>query len=190
MGGKLAEHCGGRSGQTDPRPRHQLPSASGVHDMNRRTALTLSSLVALAAVSRPREALAALPTEPLRLAPADGFVVEYYYTTKWGHFDEFVDLYVKNHLPILRRYQQMGRILSMSAAFPVNHASEAARWDMRFTIVWKDAATAYENFAGAAAITRELYPDEATFKREEQQRFQLLVEHLDVPVILDDLATW
>lgn len=158
--------------------------------MNRRTALTLSSLAALATVSHPRKALASLTAEPVRLSVANGFVVEYYYKTRWGHFDEFVDLYVKNHLPILRRYQQLGRILSMSAAFPMNHTSEAARWDMRFTIVWKDAATAYENFAGAAAITRELYPDEATFKREEQQRFQLLLEHLDVPVILDDLATW
>lgn len=158
--------------------------------MNRRTALTLSSLVALATVRSPGAALASLPAASVRSSVADGFVVEYYYKTKWGHFDEFVDLYVKNHFPILRRYQQMGRILSMSAAFPVNHASEAARWDMRFTIVWKDAATAYEDFAGAAAITRELYPDEATFKREEQQRFQLLLEHLDVPVVLDDLATW
>jgi hypothetical protein len=158
--------------------------------MNRRTALTLSSLAALATVSRARPALAALPAAPERYSDAAGFVIEYYYKTKWGHFDEFFDLYVKNHLPILRRYQQMGRILSMSAAFPVNHASEVARWDMRFTIVWKDAATAHDDFADAAAITRELYPDEATFKREEQQRFQLLLEHLDVPVVLDDLASW
>lgn len=158
--------------------------------MNRRTALTLSSLAALATVSRPRAALASLPAVPIRPSDVSGFVVEYYYKTKWGHFDEFVALYVKNHLPILRRYQQMGRIVSMSAAFPMNHASEVARWDMRFTIVWKDAATAHEDFAEAAAITRELYPDEAKFKREEQQRFQLLLEHLDVPVILDDLAKW
>jgi len=158
--------------------------------MNRRTALTLSSLAALATVSRPGSAFASLTAPTERPSGAVGFVVEYYYKTKWGHFDEFVELYVKNHLPILRRYQKIGRILSMSAAFPVNHASEAARWDMRFTIVWKDAATAHDDFADAAAITKELYPDEAKFKREEQQRFQLLLEHLDVPIVVDDLATW
>lgn len=158
--------------------------------MNRRTAVTMSAMSALAALSRPSAALdfaRAAPAEPARAA---GFVVEYYYKTKWGSFDEFLSLYVKNHLPILRRYQEMGRIVSMSAAFPVNHANESARWDMRFAIVWKDAATAYEDFADATTITKELYPDEATFKREEQQRFSLLLEHLDVPVFLDDLATW
>jgi hypothetical protein len=158
--------------------------------MDRRTALALSSLAALATVSRPGAAFASPPAAPERPSRAAGFVVEYSYKTKWGHFDEFLELYIKNHLPILRRYQKLGRILSMSAAFPVNHASEESRWDMRFTIVWKDAATAFEDFAGAAAITKELYPDEARFKREEQQRFQLLLEHLDVPVVLDDLSTW
>jgi hypothetical protein len=158
--------------------------------MDRRTALVLSTLAALSAANRPRAALASTPASLRRPPRAAGFVVEYYYKTKWGHFDEFVDLYVKNHLPILRRYQQLGRILSMSAAFPVNHANESGRWDMRFTIVWKDAATAHDDFADAAAITKELYPDEATFKREEQHRFQLLLEHTDVPVVIDDLATW
>ena len=35
-----------------------------------------------------------------------------------------------------------------------------------------------------------LYPDRETFEREEQRRFQLLEEHLDVPVIRDDLSEW
>lgn len=117
------------------------------------------------------------------------FAVEYYYKVKWGYFDEFRDLYVRNHYPILLREQKMGRILSMNAAFPVNHPVEAGRWDMRFTIVWKDAATAYDGF-DSSAIAKELYPDQATFKKEEQRRFELLLEHIDVPVRIDDLSTW
>ena len=120
---------------------------------------------------------------------AKGFPVEYYYKVKWGHFDEFKALYIKNHYPILLREQKMGRILTMNAAFPVNHAGEAARWDMRFTIVWKDAATAYDDF-DSSVLAKELYPNQATFKAEEQRRFELLVEHMDVPVTVDDLRTW
>lgn len=61
---------------------------------------------------------------------------------------------------------------------------------MRFSIVWKDAATAFENFAGAPTIAKELYPDQDVFKKQEQHRFELLLEHMDVPVVLDDLSTW
>jgi hypothetical protein len=117
------------------------------------------------------------------------FAVEYYYKVKWGHFDEFKALYIRNHYPILLREQKMGRILSMNAAFPVNHAGEASRWDMRFTIVWKDAATAYDDF-DSSSIAKELYPDQAKFKTEEQRRFELLLEHMDVPVTIDNLADW
>ena len=114
------------------------------------------------------------------------FALEYSYKVKWGYFDEFKELYIRNHYPILLREQKMGRILSMNAAFPVNHASESGRWDMRFTIVWKDAATAHDGF-DSSAIARELYPDQATFKKEEQRRFELLDAHWDVPLNEVDL---
>ncbi len=39
-------------------------------------------------------------------------------------------------------------------------------------------------------IIDELYPDRATFEREEQRRFQLLLEHMDVPISRDDLSDW
>ena len=122
-------------------------------------------------------------------AEASPFTVEYYYKVKWGHFDEFMELYAKNHYPILQRLQKLGRIVRMSAAYPINHASEPARWDMRFTIVWKDAATAYDSF-DQSPIVKELYPDQDNFKKEEQRRFQLLLEHTDVPVFVDDLKNW
>ena len=117
------------------------------------------------------------------------FAVEYYYQVQWGHFDEFMELYKRNHYPILQRQQKLGRIISMSATYPVYHAGEAKRWDMRFTIVWKDAATANDDF-DSSGIIKELYPDQVKFRKEEQRRFELLVEHMDVPVNVDDLAGW
>ena len=117
------------------------------------------------------------------------FAVEYYYKVKWGYFDEFMELYKRNHYPVLQRQQKLGRIVRMNAVFPVNHAGEANRWDMRFTIVWKDAATAHDDF-DIAPIVKELYPDQPKFRKEEQRRFELLVEHMDIPVSVDDLAGW
>src|SRR5262245_23067425 len=92
-------------------------------------------------------------------AAAKPYTVEYYYKAKWGHFDEFKSLNIKNHYPILLREQKMGRIVSMNATYPVYHAGEGSRWDMRFTIVWKDAATANDGF-DSSVIAKELYPDQ------------------------------
>ncbi len=117
------------------------------------------------------------------------FVVEYYYKAKWGFFEEFYDLYRKNHYPILKRLQDLGRISEMNAVFPVNHAGEADRWDMRFTIVYPNVAIAHEDF-DTSDIVEELYPDQELFKKEEQRRFELLLEHKDVPVRVNDLTEW
>ncbi len=117
------------------------------------------------------------------------YVVEYYYKVKWGYTDEWLELYKRNHYPILVKEQEIGRILSMSAATPVYHAGEATRWDFRFTIVWKDAATANDGF-DTAPLLKALFPDQDRFKREEQRRFELLLEHTDVPVEVDNLKGW
>ena len=118
------------------------------------------------------------------------FAVEYYYKIRWGHVDEWMELYRKNHYPVLVREMELGRIADMYAAFPVNHTGEGSRWDFRFTIVWRSAADAYDRSFDSGSIIDELYPDRETFEREEQRRFQLLEEHMDVPVIRDDLSEW
>lgn len=165
-----------------PADRMRLALRPSIRALRR---LALAVLLLLAAAStrasaQPQAATAAAP-QP--------FAVEYYYKVRWGHFEEFMDLYRRNHWPILQRQQRMGRIVSMSVAYPVNHAGETDRWDMRFTIVWRDAATAHDDF-DPSAIVRELYPDRARFRAEEQRRFELLLSHTDVPVRVEDPATW
>lgn len=158
--------------------------------IDRRTAIAGLAAGAFSSLAFASE-LAAESSGPPAARAADVHVVEYLYKCRWGTFDEFMDLYTKNHYPLLKRYKQLGRIVSMSATFPINHAAEPARWDMRFTIVYKDAATAYEDTSALAArISKELWPDQATFEKEEQRRFELLLEHTDVAVFVDDLASW
>lgn len=109
------------------------------------------------------------------------FVIEYYYKAKWGHAEEFIDLFKKNHLPLLLKEVEIGRLLSVTATTPRYHTTEDGRWDFRVTIVFKNAAAANDDF-DEASLARELYPDQATYKREEQRRFEILDAHWDLPV--------
>src|SRR5882762_1291134 len=108
------------------------------------------------------------------------YVIEYYYKTKWGHADEFLALFKKNHLPVLRKEMELGRILRVTMTAPRYHATEDGRWDYRVTIVFKNAAIANDNF-DSSTLTRQIYPDQDTFKKEEQRRFEILEAHSDVP---------
>jgi hypothetical protein len=109
------------------------------------------------------------------------YVVEYYYKAKWGHADEFLALFKKNHYPVLKKEMELGRILKESMTAPRLHATEDGRWDYRVTIVFKNAATANDNF-DSAALLKQLYPDQDTYKKEEQRRFEILDGHWDVPI--------
>ena len=104
------------------------------------------------------------------------FVVEYYYKTKWGHAEEFLKLFKKNHYPLLKKEVEMGRMLKVSAVAPVYHSTEDGRWDYRVTIVYKNAAVAHDGF-DSAPLLKQLYPDQDTYKKEEQRRFETLDAH-------------
>lgn len=116
------------------------------------------------------------------------YTVELYYKIKWGYLAEFMELYKKNHYPILKALQNQGHILNIAAHYPINHASEAERWDMRLTIVYQNMHTTAVDRDNE--IIAELYPDTAKFKEEEQRRFEMIVEHRDVPVRAYDLSDW
>lgn len=148
----------------------------------RSMALTLALLASAAPA-----ALAQAPASAS--SAAQPFVVEYYYKTKWGTFDEFRTLFKKNHYPVLVKEQAIGRIVRVTVDYPVYHGTEDGRWDMRVTITFKDAATAFAPFDNTA-ILKELYPDKATFDKEERRRFELLDAHWDLPVKPENLKSW
>jgi len=111
----------------------------------------------------------------------DPYVVEYYYKAKWGHADEFLTLFKKNHYPVLKKEMELGRILRVSMTAPRLHSTEDGRWDYRVTIVFKSAAIANDNF-DTEALLRQLYPDQENYKKEEQRRFEILDAHWDLPI--------
>jgi hypothetical protein len=109
------------------------------------------------------------------------FVIEYYYKTQWGHAEEFLALFKKNHYPILKKEMELGRMLKVSMAVPRYHTTEDGRWDFRVTIVFKNASIANDNF-DSSVIIKQLFPDQETYKKEEQRRFELLDAHWDLPI--------
>jgi hypothetical protein len=109
------------------------------------------------------------------------FTVECYYRARWGYADEFIRLFRKNHLPVLRSLIEKGRIVKVTAVRPRYHGTEDGRWDYRVTIVFKDAVVAHDPSV-EEAIKKQLFPDQETFKKEESRRFEILSAHWDLPV--------
>jgi len=105
----------------------------------------------------------------------------YFYRVKWGHQDEFVSLFQKNHYPVLKEEMKSGRITAVRTFVPTYHGDGRADWTFAVVITYRDVAamTAPSN---EDEIVRRLYPDQAKFKTEEQRRFEILDAHWDVPL--------
>jgi nitric oxide reductase activation protein len=89
---------------------------------------------------------------------------------------------LKNHFPLLKKIQSTGRILSLKIETPAYHTTEDGRWDYRVTIVFKNSTLATSANPDEAAFMKELWPDQATYQKEEQRRFEILVAHWDLPL--------
>ena len=152
----------------------RLPLKAGV------SILSLIAVVLLAAYSfaDPGARQAAASAK----APADKpYAIEYYYKAKWGHAEEFIALFRKNHYPVLKKEMESGRILRIIAVTPRYHTTEDGRWDFRTTLVFKNAQVANDD-SDSSAIIKQLFPDQETYKREEQHRFEILEAHWDLPI--------
>jgi hypothetical protein len=110
------------------------------------------------------------------------YTIEYYYKVQWGHQQEFHDLFLKNHYPLLKKIQASGRMLSVKIEAPAYHTTEDGRWDYRVTITYKNSTIATAANPDEEALIKQLWPDQATYTREEQRRFEILAAHWDLPV--------
>jgi hypothetical protein len=89
------------------------------------------------------------------------YTIEYYYKCQWGHQQEFLQLFLKNHYPLLKKIQSTGRMLSVKIDSPT---------------------VATTTNPDEEAFIKELWPDQETYKKEEQRRFEILLAHWDLPV--------
>jgi hypothetical protein len=110
------------------------------------------------------------------------YTMEYYYKVQWGHQQEFLQLFLKNHYPLLKKILESGRALSVKIETPANHMTEDARWDYRVTIRFKNSTVATTANPDEESLIKQLWPDQETYKREEQRRFEILLAHWDLPL--------
>ena len=114
---------------------------------------------------------------PPQVAPDQPYTVEYYYKTQWGHQQEFLQLFLKNHYPLLQKIVDTGRMISVKIETPSNHMTEDARWDYRVTIRFRNSTVATTANPDEERFIKQIWPDQETYKREEQRRFEILLAH-------------
>jgi len=144
----------------------------------RRILFAVLALTFVATFAKPLVAQGAPPQS----SAGQPYTIEYYYKCQWGHQEEFLQLFLKNHYPLLKKIQSTGRIVSLKIESPAYHTTEDGRWDYRVTIVYKDSTVATSSNPDEAAFIKELWPDQDTYKKEEQRRFEILLGHWDLPV--------
>jgi hypothetical protein len=109
----------------------------------------------------------------------DYFAIESYYKVKWGHAAEFIDLWKKNHYPLLKKALENGDVISITASEPKFHSGEETRWDFRVTVVFKTVNLAFQEDL-LDVYKKQLFPDSEALKKSEQSRFELLLAHWDI----------
>jgi hypothetical protein len=106
------------------------------------------------------------------------YLVEWVYRVKWGESDEFWRLFRKYQIPLLDREKQLGRVLGYTVYRPGLHTGEDQRWDYRIVITYRDILATTQSHD----LPKQVFPDQTTFKREENQRWRITVAHYDLPI--------
>jgi hypothetical protein len=148
--------------------------------IRRRVAVVGMAAFAMIVVGGAREA-AALQAPAGQSSAIAERTVWYFYKVRWGFQEEFVALFKKNHLPVLKAQLEAGRMKAVRTFTPTNHGDGRADWTFAVAITFPSAA-AMASPSNEDAIVKRLYPDQETFKKEEQRRFEILDAHWDVPL--------
>ena len=106
------------------------------------------------------------------------FVVERTYWIRPGKELQFIAMFEKNRVPLLRAKMKEGEVLWMRLSRPQFNASNE-QWDLRITIAWRDADSAIERVSLASAQQAK---DTQRLAMEEQIMGELVVDRTDIPV--------
>src|SRR2546422_2644013 len=174
--------CWGLSSPRAPTIGRTIAGALSYHRVTRRRFLrgsmrNVRTTLLLFVLARPLIAQG----EPPQVTADEPYTMEYYYKVQWGHQQEFLCLSLKNHYPLLPKGVESGRMISVKIETPANHMTEDARWDYGVTIKFKDSTVATTANPQEESWISQLWPDQETYKREEQRRFQNLLAHWDLP---------
>jgi hypothetical protein len=140
-------------------------------------ALFLPMLILTAVVTTPVAAMQQAQAEAPAKKPV---IVEWVYRVQYGHQDEWWRIFKKYQIAILERQKQLGYVKEYTVFAPSLHTSEDSRWDYRVIIVRasEDAPPGQSE----DEVAKQLFPDQETFKREENRRWELTTNHWDLPI--------
>ena len=110
----------------------------------------------------------------------------YFYTVKWGFQNEFLDLFQKNHYPVLKARMDAGTDTAVRTYQPRYHGDGRSDWTFAVELVVREGAP---DTPSEEEVIRKLYPDQVKFRSEENRRFELLEAHWDVPLVPIDFAS-
>ena len=115
--------------------------------------------------------------------PKTGKTTWDFYTVAWGHQDEFLDLFARNHYPLLKALEVAGHYTRVRTYVPITTATAARTGRLPSSSSSRpSAAVDRGRTVKSSSPTRKIY------KHEEQRRFEILVAHWDVPLNVVDLG--
>lgn len=135
--------------------------------------LTLSAVVAAAL---PASAGAALAQD--KPASERPYQVEWVYRIQYGHQAEWWKIFQTYQIAILDREQQLGYVTNYIVERPGLHTSEDSRWDYRIVITYAN----WEGSTHEGEVQHQLFPDHTVLDQEEQKRWELTLNHWDLPI--------
>jgi hypothetical protein len=120
-------------------------------------------------------------TQQAAAVPAEKpVIIEWVYRVQYGHQDEWWRIFKKYQIAILERQKQLGYVKEYTVFAPSLHTSEDSRWDYRVIIVRasEDAPPGQSE----DEVAKQLFPDQETFNKEENRRWELTTNHWDLPI--------
>jgi hypothetical protein len=138
--------------------------------------MKLAWLAALAAVTL------APPAVAQRNAAADApFILEHSYWLQPGTTGQFLAMFNRNKLPLLKREVGERRILWMRITQPRLRSADPGQPDLKLTIAWASPNVAFDDKDPARFIPG-LFSDAEAHARAEAERERMIVRRSDVPV--------
>ena len=104
--------------------------------------------------------------------------VEWVYHVKYGSQGEWWKLFRKYQIATLDREKQLGYVTEYKVFRPGAHVSEDSRWDYRIIITYPN----YDGSKREGEVEAQLFPDKAALARDEDRRWELTVNHWDLPI--------
>jgi hypothetical protein len=123
-------------------------------------------------------AIGAAPGTAQTPVTAKPYQVEWVYKVKYGFQDEWWRIFQKYQVAALDEEKRRGYVQNYAIVRPGAHTSEDSRWDYRIVITYKG----WEGSRHEDEVLHALFPDQSALKREDNRRWELTLNHWDLPI--------